>query len=375
MTSILALILSSATLAIGLFSAAQLATRRTASAYALAVFMLLSAAGGLDQLLDRTGVYTAEPGLTGVLWAAGLFIGPAILAYLLAMTADPNEAWTVRRIVRFGWPAAAAVGLTAPFFFLPPTLRLAIYSGDASELDAMAGTMQVIFSATFLIVSIGYLVAAYAVLGGHLRRIRDLFSNIEDRTLHWLRVLLLVMSAAWIGGAIKSGLIQSTVQADWLEVGAAVVELGWTTAIGLFGLSQKPIFTRDTETPQILPPPEKYARSALPETRQADIAARLEQVMRIEALYRDPLLSLSALAARIAITPNHLSQTLNDHLKTSFFDYVNRWRVEEAIARIETTQEPILNIAYDVGFNSRSTFNAAVKKQAGKPPSAFRPPA
>ena len=125
----------------------------------------------------------------------------------------------------------------------------------------------------------------------------------------------------------------------------------------------------------VLPAAGKYARSALPDTRQAEIAARLEQAMRDGRLYRDPLLSLSTLATRVAITPNHLSQTLNDHLGQSFFDYVNRWRVEEAVARIAASDEAILAIAYEVGFNSRSTFNTAVKKHAGRPPSTFRPAA
>ena len=111
-----------------------------------------------------------------------------------------------------------------------------------------------------------------------MRRVRDLFSNIEDRTLSWLRALLLVMLAAW--GAVKSGLSTGFAQSPWLEVGAAAVELGWRAAIGLFGLSQKPIYTLATETPQVLPAAEKYARSALPETRQVEIASRLEQGTR-----------------------------------------------------------------------------------------------
>jgi AraC-like DNA-binding protein len=228
--------------------------------------------------------------------------------------------------------------------------------------------------AIFLLVTLGYLAAALAVLSRHVRRVRDLFSNIEDRTLSWLRALVLLMLAAWLWGAVKSVLAIGA-GLPWLDVAAASVELGWTVAIGLFGLWQKPIYTQETETPEVLPSAGKYARSALPQERQVEIAARLDTAMRAQALYRDPLLSLSALAAKVGITPNHLSQALNEHLGQSFFDYVNRWRVEEAIGRIKTGDEPILTIAYDVGFNSRSTFNAAVKKHTGQPPSAFRPDA
>ncbi|MBO9547658.1 helix-turn-helix transcriptional regulator [Caulobacter sp.] len=366
-----ALILSSATAAIGLFAAAQLGVRRDwkdAPATALAVFLALSGISGIDLLLDRTGVYGAHPWTTGILWALSLFLGPSILAYVLAMTGEPDR-WTFARAWRIGWPASVAVLIASPFFLLPARTRLAVYG--LAETDTLAGILQLLFVALFLLVTLGYLAAALVVLSRHVRRVRDLFSNIEDRTLSWLRALVLIMLAAWAWGAVKSALSLGA-STHWLDVAAAAIELGWTAAIGLFGLSQKPIYTRETETPKVLPSPEKYARSALPETRQVEIAVRLEQAMRADALYRDPLLSLSALASRIAITPNHLSQTLNEHLGQSFFDYVNRWRVEEAVERIKSSDEPILTIAYDVGFNSRSTFNAAVKKHAGQPPSAFR---
>lgn len=375
MADTLVLILSSAAAGIGLFAAAQLGVRRdwrTAPATALGVFLLLSALSGLDLMLERTGVYAASPWMTGILWSTSLFLGPAILAYVVAMTGDPGRSWTPARVARIAWPAGVAVVLAAPFFLLPTQTRLAVYTGAGAELDARIGLFQLAFVALFLGLTLGYLAAAFWVLGRHVRRVRDLFSNIEDRTLSWLRALLLVMLAAWIWGAVKSGLSTGFAQSPWLEFGAAAVELGWIAAIGLFGLSQKPIYALGAETPQVLPAPGKYARSALADTRQIEIAGRLEQAMRADALYRDPLLSLSGLATRIAVTPNHLSQALNDHLGQSFFDYVNRWRVEEAIERIRASDEPILAIAYDVGFNSRSTFNAAVKKHSGRPPSAFR---
>lgn len=372
----LVIIPSAAAAAIGLFSAAQLGIRRgwrTAPATALAIFLLLSALSGIDLILDRTGAYGAAPWMTGILWSTSLFLGPAILAYVVAMTGEPGHGWTLARVMRITWPAIAAVLLVSPFFLLPAQTRLAIYTGAGAELDARVGLLQLAFVALFLGVMLGYLAAAFRVLGRHVLRVRDLFSNIENRTLSWLRALLLVMLGAWIWGAVKSGLGVGAAQSAWMEAVAATVEMCWIAAIGLFGLAQQSIFTLQTETPRVLPATEKYARSALPETRQIEIADRLELAMRTDKLHRDPLLSLSTLAARVAVTPNHLSQVLNDHLGQSFFDYVNRWRVEDAIARIRDGEEPILMIAFDVGFNSRSTFNAAVKKHTGQPPSAFRP--
>lgn len=93
---------------------------------ALGVFLLLSALSGLDLMLDRTGVYAASPWMTGILWSISLFLGPAILAYLVVMTGDPGRDWALARVVRITWPASVAVVLASPFFLLPTQTRLAI---------------------------------------------------------------------------------------------------------------------------------------------------------------------------------------------------------------------------------------------------------
>ena len=56
----------------------------------------------------------------------------------------------------------------------------------------------------------------------------------------------------------------------------------------------------------------------------------------------------------------------------SFFDYVNGWRIEEAKPLIRNGEQTVLAIAYEVGFNSRSSFYAAFKKQTGVTPSAYK---
>jgi len=59
-------------------------------------------------------------------------------------------------------------------------------------------------------------------------------------------------------------------------------------------------------------------------------------------------------------------------MDTTFFDYVARWRVEAAKQHLASNQASVLEIAIDVGFNSRSTFYKAFKRETGVTPSAFR---
>ena len=97
--------------------------------------------------------------------------------------------------------------------------------------------------------------------------------------------------------------------------------------------------------------------------------------MESERPYTDGDLNLQKLAERLSIPAQHLSQTVNGRLNQSFSDFVNSYRVEEAKRRLadpSATHYYLLAIAEEVGFNSKSSFNTAFKKQTGMTPSEFR---
>lgn len=371
--------LSAGAAGVALFAALQLLLldRREAGAHprharkALAAFLVLSALSGFELLFEQSGVYDRTPALIGVLWPFRLFYGPVLLIYVLDMTRTPNASWPLRLKLLIWAPALAAFLVSLSFFVLPASVRQSVY-GLSDSNGPGAFLVVLIFSGLFLVLTLAYLGIAFWVLTRNLKTVRQIFSNIENRTLSWLRVVLLLMLAAWSWGAIKTLFPVTLISNPLIDLSDALVECVWIVVVGLYGLWQAPVYRDRADAPQTLEPVEKYARSALSEDRQARIADRLEALMRKEQLYRDPLLSLSTLASRLAVSPNHLSQSLNGHLGVSFFDYVNRLRVEEAVSRIRETSDPLLTIAYDVGFNSRSTFNLAVKKLTGQAPSAFR---
>ena len=65
---------------------------------------------------------------------------------------------------------------------------------------------------------------------------------------------------------------------------------------------------------------------------------------------------------------------LNDNMQLRYTDLVNQYRIEEACRLIESNSHYNLEaIAYEVGFNSKSTFYATFKKIKGTTPSRFRP--
>lgn len=101
----------------------------------------------------------------------------------------------------------------------------------------------------------------------------------------------------------------------------------------------------------------------------------LESFMKIESPYLDPELDLAVLAAKINVTPNHLTILLNEYIGKNFYDYVNGYRVDEVKKRLvdpKYKNHTISSIGGDCGFNSKSSFNRVFKKTTGKTPSQFR---
>ncbi|OAN92539.1 hypothetical protein A8B74_18320 [Sulfitobacter geojensis] len=153
----------------------------------------------------------------------------------------------------------------------------------------------------------------------------------------------------------------------------AVLALFWV--IGVWGLRQRPGLVRQTvsDAPEPeLPPAQKYEKSALDHDRAERIARKIEAAMAKDLLYRAPDLSLWDLAKHIGVTSHYVSQTLSTHLGKSFFELVNGWRIKDAVTQLTTTDATILVIAYDVGFNSRSAFYKAFRRETGKTPSDLR---
>jgi AraC-like DNA-binding protein len=119
----------------------------------------------------------------------------------------------------------------------------------------------------------------------------------------------------------------------------------------------------------------RYVKSGLRAEAMAQLLEALEHLMLEKQLYLDPDLSLPKLADCLNTTVNHVSQTINAGLQTTFFDYINQKRVEAAIKLMQSdsrSREAILDIALEVGFNSTSTFYSAFRKVTGQTPGSYR---
>ena len=97
--------------------------------------------------------------------------------------------------------------------------------------------------------------------------------------------------------------------------------------------------------------------------------------MQNKKLYQESELSLQTLAQKLGFPSYQVSQAINEGMKQNFYDLINTYRVEEAKRLLldpNNKNYTILSIAFDAGFNSKTTFNTVFKKFTGLTPTDFR---
>jgi AraC-like DNA-binding protein len=117
------------------------------------------------------------------------------------------------------------------------------------------------------------------------------------------------------------------------------------------------------------------ARSAAEDdARFPEVEARLVRLMADEHLYREPALTIGQLARRSGYPEYLVSAVINHRLGATFWDYINHLRIDAVRERLADPGETrtILDLAYACGFTSKSTFNAAFRRETGETPSDYR---
>ncbi|XDD47189.1 helix-turn-helix domain-containing protein [Leptospira sp. WS39.C2] len=127
------------------------------------------------------------------------------------------------------------------------------------------------------------------------------------------------------------------------------------------------------EVQRIVSEEKKYQTSQLGSFDLEDLHNRFKHLMENKKVYLDETINLEKLAKQMNLSEHQLSEFLNSHLKKSFFQILNHYRIKEAKTLFANFPEKnILTIAYEVGFPSKSTFYDAFKRELGQSPSEYR---
>lgn len=341
-----------------------------ARSYALTVLLVLLFLNALGELFLAAGAYHFAPYLAGAQLPIRMLLGPVFYWYT-------HQLVTSQRFLGRRFWALAILGpvvillIMLPFASLSTANKLAL--ADPATRDPAHFRLAVITCITasglFLAFTLTYLVLAFRLQRQHRLRMMGLFADLEHRSLDWLKIMMLVWGLAWGLYALEQAFWVLDIQLPGLRIALALTNALALIAFAYLALNQALLIGKLPA-----PPPEvdKPRGLNLAPERMARIAQRLHTAVVEERLFTENDLSLRRLAEATATTEHHLSETFSQYLHTNFFHFVNGHRIEAAKRLLSTTDMSITDIAYEVGFNSRSTFNSTFKKSTGLTPSAYR---
>lgn len=119
---------------------------------------------------------------------------------------------------------------------------------------------------------------------------------------------------------------------------------------------------------------DKYSTSGIDHVESSKLFSRIEQFILDEQYFLNNKTSLKDLSDKLSIPSNYISQSINREKSVNFSEYINSFRIEEAVRRLkheDYAHFSIASIGESVGFNSKTTFYTAFKKQTGQTPSNF----
>lgn len=336
----------------------------------LAVWVVLIGFHLLSYYLYHLGFWEKYPHMVGITAPFPLIHGPMLYLYTLYSLRNDSKL----RLVDYWHFAPLLLGYLSMFeffFFYSAEEKRMVDHGEVDDFALSTAIMLI----GFIVSGLTYSMLAYRLTWKHKRRIDENFSYEEGINLDWLRYCIygigIIFFTATVIIILREGLgFQFSFNADFIFYTLIILFIFY---IGYFGIRHQDMFTHNTEVVKAdQPPQEKYKKSGL---READIHSghrKLLDFMATDKPYLDPKLTLSGLANQLEMSPNQLSQIINQQEAVNFHDFVNRFRVDEFIGRATSNNSfSLLAHALDSGFNSKSSFNSIFKKHKGMTPSHF----
>jgi len=301
--------------------------------------------------------------------------GPLLLLYAKWMTTEHPQ-FNLKYLWHF---APFFIFLIASLVFFDET----VMSGTHGFLviDKFV-SFRIIYGITFFVSITAYSVATFVVIHRHQKSMKKLVSYSSGKiTLQWLLGLSITFYTGYVLMFIFGGIdiLVGFMPFDPYEISFIGLTL-LTFLFGVFGFQQPGIFeevvrfhhpdTDDGEEDD----PKKYQRSGLKQEDVADYVNKIKKFMVIEKPYLNRELTIYDLSDQLKIPRHILSEVINEHMGKNFYHLVNDYRVDEVKERMKhegLKQLTILGIAYDSGFNSKSSFNTIFKEKTGLTPSEY----
>ncbi len=297
--------------------------------------------------------------------------GPLLYLYVRFMT-DPERKFNWLSLIHFV-PFAVFFAVSVIFREVPLLKDLRSFFTPDRFIS-----LRIVYSTCFFISVSAYSILAFVEISKHQKKLKDLISYTSGMiTLNWLKILSISYYVAFLILFILGGL---NMIGDFIPFDPYFVVFGFIAifsfAYSFYVIKQPVIYGHEVKLKEENgKESEKYAKSGLKDKQAQAYLEKLISVMETGKPYLSRDLSIQDLSDLTGIPRHHITQVLNEKHGKNFFTFINGYRVNEVILRFSDPKNnyfTILAIAFDAGFNSKTTFNSIFKSQTGMTPSEYR---
>lgn len=325
-----------------------------ARAHYLAFYLIFFCLILLEQNLYWTTFYLENPHLLLLTDPLALLLGPLLFLYVS------------QRTLKFNWihflPALSIISSYLPVYILNADEKTEFIQRTIWNGESINSIQFILFRVILIAQIVGY--------GYYMQSKMKWVWEVKRFFSPGISLDQIILASYFLFGLVKVAWLFFTLffNYEWIDVFDTTIRL--ITMLSVFYL-----FLNVINKVKVGIKKEPYAKSSIENGEVMHLKERLNNLMKDREPYLNRALKMVEIAANLNISEHKLSQLLNVHLGTNFFDFVNKYRVNKARLLLKDPafdKYTIETIARECGFNSKSTFNEAFKKIEGITPSAFK---
>lgn len=273
-----------------------------------------------------------------------------------------------------------------PFLIVNLVLLPRFYTVDAASKISFIQNRQNMIEFRFIHILIHlqiavYIIAVFRVLRKSKKLYLENYAGKSISSYNWLFQFTIVLTILYTVALLKNIFKFSDYPhiSEWIKIGLLVSSL-FVFCWYLFKALNNPGLFRNVDSKQklvseLVSEEKNSEHSIVNEREYSEEISNLKRYMVEQKPYLNSSLTIQDISNEIKIPVRDLSLLINHQLGQHFYDFVNAYRIESAmnILKDETKNRvTILEILYEVGFNSKSSFNTAFKKHTGNTPTSYR---
>ncbi len=371
----LLIIVTSISLFISLFLAIFLFTVKTKQKTSNALFATFLIITAIDLSGPLLSLAVDKPSNLGMLRNTMAFLQiPVFYLYVLSVCYSDFKL-KPKYLVHLLPFLIANVILLPRFYFVDVASKIDLLQNRQSVLELQFS--HILFHTQIVV----YLIAVFMLLRKTKKLYLENYAGANINSYNWLFQFTTALAILYLIALVKNIFKFSQYEyiSEWVNSGLLIFQLFVTCWYLLKALNNPDLFRNIDSKLKLVADIILENKDSEPlagnEKKQDETLSKLQQFMMDEKPYLNPTLTIQDVSNTIQIPTRELSILINHQLDQHFYDFVNSYRIEHAKEILKDTAKSkltILEILYEVGFNSKSSFNTAFKKHTGYTPTDYR---